>query len=138
MKMPSIVQACALIALSMIAFGGAQAACNAGAVSCMAGPGAGQKQCTRTVMCNAAATGGGYVSIGSSYGPVVCSGGAIFDGMTMFTDTLVATATASGISHSCSWGWTTFTMSGSMAGGFFTISNGDGLPVELMEFSIPE
>lgn len=134
-----LIRACLLVTLSLVAFGNAQAACNAGGVSCMAGPLAGQKQCSRTVMCEATTYGSGAIGVISSSGPVSCTGGGNFTDIAPFSGTLVAIATATATYHQCSWTWSSFTtISSSTFFDSIQISTSDGLPVELMGFSIPD
>ncbi len=137
-----------LMLFLLVSAGPADAACARGAtVNCIITAGAMTKrECTATVMCNAPAfmvTRWTAASAGLSPNVSQCNPVAAAQSTTMsptWTFMLIARAmTTAATPRTCNWTWKSLSGFGTVstvASGSFAITNADGLPVELMEFSV--
>lgn len=110
--------------------------CNRGPVNCVNNTAAMQRTCTADLMCTNNPGKSWTISFSTSANVTFCQPAnfTTISGTTI-TVGLVARAmtTAPTSPRSCVWNWSTSV--GSVAG-FASISSGDGLPVELMDFSV--
>ena len=110
--------------------------CVQGAVSCMNHATLPQRSCSASVVCSGfPVTTTGFVMTTMSNNVISCSPTS-FGFMTASTATFNIMAIANQTappSRSCGWSW--YSASGSTNGNF-SITDADGLPVELMEFSV--
>ena len=57
----------------------------------------------------------------------------------MFTTTIIAVASTNAqTAHACSWRWLTVMGRGPGSSGFAIIDQSDGLPIELLEYSVQD
>ncbi len=132
---------CILMLATLEATGPVEAGCAQGAVNCANNTAAMQRTCTAQLMCSSPPVGTFWAvtDIYPHMNVTQCSptSSSIFNATATFT--LSARAmTSSPTSRSCSWRWRSSSGMRLLGGssGTVTITTADGLPVELMDFSI--
>lgn len=125
-----------LVTAALVGFLGlpamSNAQCLSGGVSCMNHATLPQRSCSASVMCGGFNTSTGFIMATTSNNVISCtpSSNTFFTPAT-FQIMAVANQTAPS-TRSCGWYW--YSASASITGNF-SITEADGLPVELLEFS---
>ncbi|MEM7586115.1 MAG: hypothetical protein AAF560_22180 [Acidobacteriota bacterium] len=113
----------------------AEAACNRGPVGCTVNTIAGTKMCTATLQCASALKNSEWTVRSTAMTNIIACDPTEVEGVTgPTTFLLMATAsTTAPTARLCGWEWNTRTTKST---GNVSISTADGLPVELMDFSV--
>lgn len=127
------------LALFLLAAPSAKAGggCTAGTVTCSPHPTLARKVCSRNLSCNGLSPVMATVTSVTNTGVAGCTPtSGMLTGGSMVTFTLVASvSTNAQATHTCGWDWNTTALSNN---GNVQIDSSDGLPIELLEFSIED
>jgi len=119
----------------------AEAGCNRGTVTCEFNAGGTKKTCKATLECKNA-PGSDFWAVSDQGGDNVIDCIPFYQALpgatVKFSLTAIANPTYIATTKVCQWRWYTYLSSTPMAMGFVEIDDADGLPVELMEFSVEQ